>query len=263
MAGLNEVHDMTHDIDPLDWQAYLDGELDHDARARIDAAVAVDPALAGRLARDLRLQTQVRDAFAGALDEPVPAHLQAMLAPAAASQASAAHPSETPGGADIVVLPSRNPHRRMPPAWLGYAAAAMFAVVAIGGAWQRMQSPVRMRDGELVAAGTLAKGLDTVLASAPDAASAVSIGLTFRARDGRVCRSFSYRDDGALSGLACRADGAWQLSALEPIVVADDGEWRQASSAMTPAVQAAVDAALVNDAFDAEAERAAREAGWR
>jgi hypothetical protein len=63
--------------------------------------------------------------------------------------------------------------------------------------------------------------------------------------------------------LACRDDGAWQLSALEPIVVADDGEWRQASSAMTPAVQTAVDAALVGDAFDAEAERAARDGGWR
>jgi hypothetical protein len=63
--------------------------------------------------------------------------------------------------------------------------------------------------------------------------------------------------------LACRDDGAWQLSALEPIVVADDGEWRQASSAMTPAVQKAVDAALVGDAFDAEAERAARDGGWR
>jgi hypothetical protein len=257
------TNEKTHDIDPVDWQAYLDGELDDDARARIDAAVAADPALAGRLARDLRLQTQVRDAFAGALDEPVPAHLQAMLAPAAASQASAAHPSETPGGADIVVLPSRNPHRRMPPAWLGYAAAAMLAVVAIGGAWQRMQSPVRMRDGELVAAGTLAKGLDTVLASAPDAASAVSIGLTFRARDGRICRSFSYRDETTLSGLACRSDGTWRLSALERVEAANEGEWRQASSTMTPAVQAAVDAALAGDAFDADGERKARDSGWR
>jgi hypothetical protein len=248
------TNEKTHDIDPVEWQAYLDGELADGARARIDAAVAADPGLAERLARDLRLQARVRDAFSDALDEPVPAHLQAMLAAAPASSLDAPN---------VVAFPQRNPHRRMPPAWLGYAAAAVLAVVAIGGAWQRMQSPVRIRDGELVASGTLAKGLDTVLASAPDAASAVSIGLTFRARDGRVCRSFSYRDDGALSGLACRADGAWQLSVLEPIVVADDGEWRQASSAMTPAVQAAVDAALVNDVFDAEAERAAREAGWR
>jgi hypothetical protein len=248
------TNEKTHDIDPVEWQAYLDGELADGARARIDAAVAADPGLAERLARDLRLQARVRDAFSDALDEPVPAHLQAMLAAAPASSLDAPN---------VVAFPQRDADRRVPPAWLGYAAAAVLAVVAIGGAWQRMQSPVRIRDGELVASGTLAKGLDTVLASAPDAASAVSIGLTFRARDGRVCRSFSYRDDGALSGLACRADGAWQLSALEPIVVADDGEWRQASSAMTPAVQAAVDAALVNDVFDAEAERAAREAGWR
>lgn len=247
---------MTHDIDPIEWQAYLDGELDADARARIDAAVATDPALADRLARDRRLQARVREAFLDTLDEPVPAHLQAMLA-------DAAHPSETPGGANIVVLPSRNPHRRMPPAWLGYAAAAVLAVVAIGGAWQRAQSPVRMRGSEFVAGGALAEGLDNALASAPEAASAVSIGLTFRDRDGRVCRSFGYRGDPALSGLACRDDDAWRLSALERIDAVNEGEWRQAASVTTPAVQAAIDAALVGDAFDAGAERAARDGGWR
>lgn len=247
---------MTHDIDPIEWQAYLDGELDADARARIDVAVAADPALADRLARDRRLQARVREAFSDALDEPVPAHLQAMLAPAA-------HPSGTPGDANVVVLPSRSTHRRMLPAWLGYAAAAVLAVVAIGGAWLHLQSPLRMRAGELVAGGALARGLDDALASMPDIASKVSIGLTFRASDGRVCRSFVYRGDTLLSGLACRGDHAWRLSALERIDAGDEGEWRQAASVTTPAVQAAIDAALVGDAFDADAERAARDDGWR
>lgn len=248
------TNEKTHDIDPLEWQAYLDGELADDARARIDAAVAADPALADRLACDLRLQARVRDAFADALDESVPAHLQAMLAAAPASSV------DTP---NVVAFPQHKARLRVPPAWLGYAAAAVLAVVAIGGAWQRMQSPVRMRDGELVAGGALSRGLDAVLASSPDAASNVSIGLTFRARDGRICRSFSYRDDTALSGLACRSDGTWQLSALERVEAANESEWRQASSTMTPAVQAAVDAALAGDAFDADAERKARDSGWR
>lgn len=252
---------MTHEIDSNEWQAYLDGELADDARVRIDAAIAADPALADRLARDLRLQACVRDAFVDALDEPVPAHLLEMLAAVPALQASAAPPRQD--ASNVVALPQRSAHRRMPPAWLGYAAAAVLAVVAIGGAWQRMQSPVRMIDGELVAGGTLAKGLDSVLASAPDAASVVSIGLTFRTRDGRICRSFGYRDDSTLSGLACRSKDAWRLSALERVDIANDGEWHQASTTMTPAVQAAIDGALAGDAFDAEAERAARDAGWR
>lgn len=257
------TNEKTHDIDPLEWQAYLDGELVDEARARIDAAIAADPALADRLTCDLCLQARVRDAFADALDEPVPAHLQAMLAAAPASQTSAVHAAATQETASVVTFPQRNAGRRAPPAWLGYAAAAVLAVVAIGGAWQRMQSPVRMRDGELVAGGALSRGLDAVLASSPDAASNVSIGLTFRARDGRICRSFSYRDDTALSGLACRSKDAWRLSALERIDIANEGEWRQASSTMTPAVQAAIDAALAGDAFDAVQERGARDAGWR
>ncbi|MBX3711984.1 MAG: hypothetical protein KF800_08510 [Lysobacter sp.] len=257
------TNEKTHEIDPIEWQAYLDGELDDDARARVAVAISTDPALADRLARDLRLQARVRDAFADVLEEPVPGHLHAMLAVAAAPQASADPPSQSPGDTNIVVLQSRSTHRRIPPAWLGYAAAAVLAVVAIGGAWQHLQSPVRMRGGELVAGGALARGLDHALASAPETASTVSIGLTFRARDGRVCRSFRYRGDAALSGLACRDDDAWRLSALDRIDAASEGEWRQASSAMTPAVQAAVDAALVGDAFDAEAERASRASGWR
>jgi hypothetical protein len=248
------TNEKTHDIDPVEWQAYLDGELDDDARARIDAAVAADPGLAERLARDLRLQARVRDAFSDVLDEPVPAHLQAMLAAAPASSLDAPN---------VVAFPQRDADRRVPPAWLGYAAAAVLAVVAIGGVWQRMQSPVRLSGDALVAGGTLADGLDSGLASAPDATSTVSIGLTFRARDGRVCRSFSYRDETTLSGLACRSDGTWRLSALERVEAANEGEWRQASSTMTPAVQAAVDAALAGDAFDADGERKARDSGWR
>lgn len=257
----NDTHDNAHDIDPAEWQAYLDDELDADARARIDAAIASDPELAARLARDRGLQARVRDAFADVLDEPVPAHLLRLLAAGPGPQASATPSAQE--APNVIALSRRNAHRRMPPAWLGYAAAAVLAVVAIGGVWQRTQSPVRISDGELVAGGPLAKGLDSLLASAPDAASPVSIGLTFRSRDGHVCRSFSFRGDAVLSGMACRHGSAWRLSALERVEHAEDGEWRQASSTMTPAVQAAIDGQLSGDAFDAEAERVAIERGWR
>jgi hypothetical protein len=261
MAGLNEVHDMTHDIDLLDWQAYLDGELDDDARARIDAAVAADPVLAERLARDLRLQARVRDAFAGALDEPVPVRLQAMLEAAPAEQATATPPTHDIG--NVVALPRRNSHRRMLPAWLGYAAAAVLAVIAIDGAWRQTQSPVRLSDGDLVAGGVLADELDRGLASAPNAASSVSIGLTFRSHDGRICRSFTYREDTALSGLACRHNDMWRLSALGGAFQDAGGKWSQASAAMAPELQAAIDGAIAGETFDAEAERAARDDDWR
>ncbi len=256
----DKAHDDAHGIDPVDWQAYLDNEADADTRARIDAAIAADPVLAARLARDRRLQVRVRDAFADALDEPVPAHLQAMLADVPPFAGHAAPSTETP---NVLALPARTPRRQAAPAWLGYALAATIAVVAVGGAWQKTQSPVRLSDGDLIAGGVLADELDRGLASAPNAASAVTIGLTFRTHDGRICRSFIYREDAALSGLACRRDGVWRLSALGDAPAVDGGKWSQASAAMTPELQAAIDVALAGEAFDAETERAARDDEWR
>lgn len=256
----DKAHDEAHGIDPVEWQAYLDNEADADTRARIDAAIAADSMLADRLARDRRLQARVRDAFADALHEPVPAHLQALLADVPPPAGHAAPSSDTP---NVLALPARTPRRQAAPAWLGYALAATIAVVAIGSAWQKMQSPVRLSDGALVAGGVLADELDRGLASAPNAASPVSIGLTFRTHDGRICRSFIYREDAALGGLACRHDGVWRLSALGGAPAVDGGKWSQASAAMAPELQAAIDAALAGEAFDAETERAARNDEWR
>lgn len=257
----HDTHDNAHGIDPLEWQAYLDDEADAGTRARIDAAIAADPALAARLACDRRLQIRVRDAFSDALDEPLPAHLLGMLAAEPAPQTAPA--SHSQGASNVLTLPQRNTHRRLPPAWFGYAVAAALAVVAVGGAWRQMQSPVRLGDGGLVAGGVLADELDRALASAPNAGSRVSIGLTFRTHEGRICRSFTYREETAMSGLACRHDGAWYVSTLVHTASANESDWRQAASVTTPAVQAAIDAAIVGDAFDAEAERGARDRGWR
>lgn len=256
----DDTHDNAHGIDPVEWQAYLDNEVDADTRARIEAAIAADPVLADRLASDRRLQARVRDAFADALDESVPVHLQAMLADVTLSTGHAAPSTETP---NVLALPVRTPRRQAAPAWLGYALAAAIAVIAIGSIWQKMQSPVRLSDGDLVAGGVLADELDRGLASAPNAASAVTIGLTFRTHDGRICRSFIYREDAALSGLACRRDGVWHLSALGGAPAVKGEKWSQASAAMAPELQAAIDVALAGEAFDAETERAARNDEWR
>lgn len=264
----NQTTRDTDPIDPFEWQAYLDDELEADARARIDAAIAADPALADRLARDRRLRGRVRDAFSEVLDEPVPARFEALLS----APMSQAGPADR---IDDAVVPmrasttSREPVRRQGASrWqgmAGYALAAVLAVVAIGGWWKQAQVPVRFDAGGPVASGELARGLDHVLASAPDPASSVVIGLSFRDGDAHVCRSFAYRRDTTLAGLACRVDGAWRVTALERIANSGEGDggWRQASSAMSPALQAAIDAALVGEAFDADAERAARDSGWR
>lgn len=239
-------------IDPEHLQAYLDGALDADARARIEAAVAEDPALAADVAAASRLRARLRAEFDPVLDEPMPERFAALLeAPA------------TPAGSvagNVRAFPARRPSPR--PAWWMLAAASV-AVVATGLWWQAARAPVRMADGVAFAGGALAESLDTGLAGAPGADADVAIGLTFRDRDGRWCRSFEM-PEATLSGLACRESGRWRLPLLERGARVPAGDaLRQASSPASPALLGAIDARIAGEPLSADEERAARDAGWR
>lgn len=293
-------------------QAYVDGELAPADIARVEAAIAADPALAAQVEREHRLRARLRVAFDPVLDEPMPARFAALLqgngdaadgrmrgdaiapgdldaghrdSPVGASgmavgsgetgpAADGARVSPAEGaarneghGLDAAdnIVPMRARGERPPRArWHApvYALAASLAVLAIS-LWLRPSGgPVQMQDGELVARGELARGLDTALASEPTADAALAIGLSFRDDDGRICRSFVQRAEPALAGLACREGDRWTLPVLGRAGSGEEGELRQAASGIPPEVQAAVDARLQDDAFDAEAERAARDAGW-
>lgn len=238
-------------------QAYVDGELAPEGAARVEAAVAADVMVAARVEREKRLRAKLRGAFDPVLSEPVPDRLRLLLA-------GDEEPSNAGGGApsgNVVELRARRPG--IPARWRTpvVAIAASVAALAVS-MWLRPGAPVQMQDGQLVARGEFARDLDTALASAPAAASATSVGLTFRDGDGRICRSFSHRDI-ASAGLACRSGDRWVLPVLSRIEAGTAGEVRQASSAIPAEVQAAVDARLQGEVFDAAQERAARDAGWR
>jgi hypothetical protein len=114
--------------------------------------------------------------------------------------------------------------------------------------------------GAMVARGALAEALDDQLASNQSRDGAVLIGLTFHARDGSYCRSFSLRDGGT-SGLACRAGGDWRI----PVTATADaagGDFRQAAGSIPPAVMQAIEARIAGEALAAEGEAQARDAGW-
>lgn len=256
-------------VDRYELQAWIDGELAADDAARVEAAIAADPALATQFERERRLRERLRAGFDPVLDEPVPSRLTALLEPAAAPAArNAADRTETVASGDVpgnvVPFPARveRPARAR---WHVpvYALAASLAVLAVS-LWLRPAGgPVQMQGGELVAHGELARGLDRALASEPGADAAVAIGLSFRDGEGRICRSFVGRDGSTLAGLACRDGGRWTVPVLSQRQAGGEAGLRQASSATPPEVQAAIDERLDGDVFDAAAERAARDAGWR
>jgi len=242
-------------IDDDTLQAYVDGELDAAEAARIDAVLAQDDALARRVRQAHALRAQLRAAFDPVLDEPVPARLSALLQPRAAPTVSLLE-----AGRDAPAARRRAPRRWLLP---GAALAASVALLAVGLWWHAGNELVRMRNGEPYAAGVLGRALDQSLASEPDAHATVAIGLTFRAANGHICRSFTVRTSPARAGLACHAAAGWALPVLVPAAPPEGGELRQAASGLPPAVQAAIDARLRGEVFDAQQERAARAAGWR
>lgn len=244
-------------VDEETLMAYADGELDSTRRAEIAAALEKDPALAARVEKHRALRADVAGAFGTVLSEAVPERLRAAATGTAA-------PAERTRG-NVVKFPARGTRATSTPwrtrEWLAMAASLVLGVVISWRAFSPADSAtIIARDGALVARGALATALDEQLASNQPGDAAVSIGLTFKARDGSYCRSFSLRA-GGVAGLACRAGEEWRI----PVTASADaagGDFRQAAGATPPAVMQAIEARIAGDALAAQEETQARDAKW-
>jgi len=231
--------------------AYVDDELDAIARARFEREMAADPALRSEVDAQRALRDRIVGHFAPVADEPVPDRLRALL---------------TGGGEaeviDLNAARARREQRRRLPSWGNFGAiAATLAVGIIAGQMVDLSgSPVASRDGQLVAHGGLERALDVQLASAQPQDAQVRIGVTFRDTGGALCRSFDSAD---LAGIACRAGDDWRLRQTFAVESAGGAtQYRQAGSGDAAVMQAA-QTMMAGAPLDAEAERRARDAGWR
>jgi hypothetical protein len=242
-------------IDPEMLAAYADGELGPEDAARVEAAIAADPALAGQVEAHRALRATLSAHFAPILDMPVPDRLTGALSPrdnvfdlAAARKARAKAAEEV-----TQTQPART-------RWIiGGALAASLALGLVIGGRTDPGSSVISRDGQLIASAALDRALTTQLASAQDGAP-VRILLSFKGLDGRLCRGF---EEGVTAGIACRTGESWTIERTQASGgKGGQGGYRQAGSAESEIMAAAQDMAA-GDALDAQAEKGARDAGWR
>lgn len=184
-------------------------------------------------------------AFDDVLREPVPERFTTLL------QAPAA---------PVVELAEARARRQGMPGWAAWGGmAATLVLGTLLGARLAAPGGDALDPARLVATGDVARALETRLAA--DRSGPVSLQISFKARDGRYCRTFTTAAHG---GLACRAaDGAWTLEQVAALAPATTGGMQQAATALPATVLAAVDAVIGDGALDAEQERAARDAGWR
>jgi hypothetical protein len=245
-------------LDDETLMAYADGELEPAQRAEIAAALEKDPALAARVEKHRATRAEVAGAFATVLGDPVPERLRA------AAKGSAAPEQRTRG--NVVQFPTRGNRAPATPwrarEWLAMAASLVLGVVI---SWRALSPTtpemIAATNGALAARGALATALDRQLASNQTSDAAVSIGLTFKSRDGSYCRSFALRASGT-SGLACRSGDEWRI----PVTASADaagGDFRQAAGSIPSAVMQAIEARIAGDALAAPEETQARDAAWK
>lgn len=237
--------------------AYADGEVDADTRRQIEAAMALDPTLAERVARHRALRMDLGAAFGGVLDEPVPSRL---LDAANSSPASARATVTDLGAARAAKSGGKKTGSWAWPQWTAIAASLLIGVLAGRSALQPSGSEMFAPSaGGIVATGDLSAALDNQL-SGTSADANVRIGLSFRSKGGNYCRSFAA---GSAAGFACHEDAQWRVRALNELQAhGADGEYRMAGSELPPAILTAIDDVMEGDALDRAQEQAARERGW-
>lgn len=265
-------------VTPEELMALADGELSGEEAARVEAAVAADPALARRLKAERSLRGALRGHLDPVTQEPVPDALTDLIARAAAEDAERGMTDKGRASpAEVVDLAAARNRRkeaekarkraekgpRVPlfaDRRMAFAIAASLVLGLMLGTQLNggSEGPITQTRAGLVASGSLARGLDRQLASAEPAGD-LRILASFKRQGGDYCRVFAGT---GTSGIACRQDRTWLLERTMAGGTAQSSEYRQAGSAEASLMAAAQDM-MAGDPLDAAQEREAQGKGWR
>jgi hypothetical protein len=233
--------------------AFADGMLDPESAQEVERAIAANPALAAEVERHRALKRSLVAAYDPVLEEPAPAALTALFgkaAPVAELEEARLRRARTPGVPTRFVAPAA-------------MAAGLAMGIVFGGALSGRSALLGEGPDGLVARHELSRALDQRLASEPDPRALVQVGLSFRDRQGRWCRTFTVRREDGFAGLACRTGDAWALKATATVASRPEGQFETAAAGLPPEILAAVDRTIGGEPADAAAERAARQSGWK
>jgi hypothetical protein len=248
--------------------AYADGELAGPERERIEAAVRGDPELQRQVAQHRALRSTLERAYAPALTEPIPERLVAAIRDAPQPSTASILPLDAAGRRASLERRQEETFRRRigRHPLLSIAAGVLVAIGAGLFAWHRTASVWIQDDhGTRVARGALAQGLSNQLAGDRPPGSAVSIGLSFMAKSGDYCRTFTLSQAASRTGLACWHAARWEIRALLPADPANapGADYRTASTSLPPAILSIVEQQIVGEPLDRTAERQMQQQGWQ
>jgi hypothetical protein len=258
--------------------AYADGELDADTHADIEAAMETNPDLADAIAiqRENRqaLQSRLHAAFDGALTEEVPARLLD-TAQSALPSATTALPTARETGRDATqtrLSPRGTPWQLVPRHWSVHTKLSYWGAIAVSlligvlvghGASNRDEGAVSVDRGRMTARAELDTALSSQSGGAINRETGIRIGVSYLAKNGDYCRTFTLKDAQVLAGLACRRNAQWTIDALTPTKADASGAYRMAGAAVPALILGIVEDTIAGDPLDAEQESEAREHSWQ
>lgn len=228
--------------DDPDFYAWLDGELAEPQASVMAVRVAKDPELAAFAEQHRALGVRLNAAFAPVAAGPVPDRLAEAVRPKAVV---------------IDLAAARDRRRRLSVTGLALAASLALGLVIGAALPQGGSGSFESRGDQLAAAGLLAGALDRQLASAGEEKS-IRIGVSFKDRSGRFCRSFTAT---AQSGLACRARDGWSIEGLVAGPQAS-GDYRMATGP-DPALGELIDSRIEGEPLDPVSEAKIVRQGWK
>lgn len=242
--------------------AYADGELDAATREQIEADMEHDAELADAIAIQLEqrdaLQAKLRAAFNGALQEDVPQRL-----------IDAAETS--PGaGSEVIELSQRRAEKSVRsaaawswPQWMAIAASVVMGVLIGRATLTERADPFVTKDGRMLAQGALDAALTEQSGGRIDRETGIQIGVSYLAKNGDYCRTFTVKDQQTIAGLACRRNTTWTIDALTRTRADASGGYRMAGAAVPALILGMVEDTIAGDPLDAQQEMEARARGWQ
>jgi hypothetical protein len=246
--------------------AFADGELDEATRQMVEAAERDDPDVRRRLAAHRQLRARLQTAFAATLDEPVPERLLAAVREPAVPVAAVTRLADR-----RAVRAGTTSRKISMSAWPAFGSLAASILLGLGVGYAVWHAPddeplKASSDGSVVAGGSLATALSTQLAAQRPPDRVATIGLSFLAKSGAYCRTFSLSNGGhGGAGLACRDGERWRIHLLAPD--ADEGsarsDYRTAGSDGSPQLRSLIESEIQGEPLTREGEEAARRDGWR
>ncbi len=199
--------------------AYVDGELDSEQAARVEARLESDAQVRELVEQIRSTNALLRQGLDEVLEQPVPQRLLDTLQ------------GPTPVAPVIPLRPRAAAARPRTGLGLGWAAAASI-VLAIGAVGTvSLLVPSGPNGLGIVDNRVLQQALETLPSGTPlisdDTETSVTPLATYRSGDSRPCREFEIRQGATVQlGLACRGgDGRWDLDTLveQEIVATDPG----------------------------------------